>query len=352
MYFKGLLTMNHLSRIIFSMTVLAMGCKVAICQEAEVKTYIPDQPKWAKIIRDLPNPVEIRTFKVDGIPSACYVYIPEHSKPLPLLLILGGDTGVSMTVRHYAPHAEQNKYIAVWILPAGRDTKDAFDKKRAAAGIPAGRQGNLQTLKQVILPGQGKRLRTYIADVEERAKVDRSRIFATGLSIGGIRCHLIASESSDLIAGIVPGISSYYAGIPFNAKQPVSMLCVTAEQDSRIKAHVKSGLMLPVETTTNNYVKLNGITGQPQVRHLQDKDEQDGMSVRVESYQSGKNGALLESWVVEGGDHAAHGLSWEDYMPEKFKLANRPACHDFYLPDVVWEFCKKCPPRKLPAQID
>ena len=52
-------------------------------------------------------------------------------------------------------------------------------------------------------------------------------------------------------------------------------------------------------------------------------------------YPPGKDGRLVEAWIVQGGKHAPPGVSAPN------------SNNDVRLNDVLWEFFQRCPPRKI-----
>jgi len=54
-------------------------------------------------------------------------------------------------------------------------------------------------------------VRRILDQLETELKIDRSRVFATGLSAGGGMSFQLALEAPDLVAAIAP-----VAGLPFN----------------------------------------------------------------------------------------------------------------------------------------
>ena len=51
-----------------------------------------------------------------------------------------------------------------------------------------------------------KFVRAIVDDLASRYKIDRSQIFATGVSNGSIFCHYLAAKVADLFADIAPVI--------------------------------------------------------------------------------------------------------------------------------------------------
>jgi polyhydroxybutyrate depolymerase len=65
--------------------------------------------------------------------------------------------------------------------------------------------------------------RSLLDDLATVANVDANRVFATGLSNGGIMSHYVASELSDRIAAVAPVGGPLMMPAP-NAKRAVSVM--------------------------------------------------------------------------------------------------------------------------------
>jgi poly(3-hydroxybutyrate) depolymerase len=321
--------------------VIAATCVSAPAWGAEeAEAYLPEFPPWAKIIEALPNPVEVRTVQVDGHEQTYRVYVPDHTEPLPVLLAYPGRSGVfDRLLRFYAPLAEEKKFIAVF---------PEFPNRKLIAEVNALMQkGGVEAALPMIAKNAMRDVataRAVLADVIERSQVDRSRVFAVGTSQGGIFCHTLASQASDVVAGIVPLIGSMeVSNLEFNPKYPVSVLSIISEKDSVIARATQRGILAPTDKILARYREQNGLVGEPEVSWLPDIDPGDEVKVRVERYRPGKGGVLFEWWVAEGADHAVHGYPREGDKPRNRKGVSQ----DFFLPDLVWDFMQRCPPREL-----
>lgn len=100
--------------------------------------------------------------------------------------------------------------------------------------------------------GFGYAMRNYVDDIgfvgyllgllKSNYSIDARRIYATGISNGGILCHLLAAELSDQIAAIAPIVAT--AGgrareqtqwtVPRTPKQPVSIIAFNGALDQRV----------------------------------------------------------------------------------------------------------------------
>jgi polyhydroxybutyrate depolymerase len=199
-------------------------------------------------------------------------------------------------------------------------------------------------------------LRKVVEDVAGRHKIDRSRIFATGVSNGAFMSHRLAAEASDTIAAIAPVIGGMGPSIAkgFGPNHPVSILIIQGDADPLVPIDggevglgwVRRGQTVSTRDTLDRYVKLNGNQGQPSVSKI-DADPDDGTTVEVTKYPDGPNGFKTHFYLVKNGGHAWPGRP--QYMPES---VIGKASQDFFASEVICEFFKGCPSRTIANSME
>jgi polyhydroxybutyrate depolymerase len=117
-------------------------------------------------------------------------------------------------------------------------------------------------------------IRALIEDLARRVPIDRTRIYATGLSNGAMMAYRLAVEAPDLITAIAP-VAGAMVCVPFKAGRPVSILHIHSVDDPR--ALYAGGLgppfpftnarvqHPPVEQTISHWVEFDGCARQPKV---------------------------------------------------------------------------------------
>jgi polyhydroxybutyrate depolymerase len=142
--------------------------------------------------------------------------------------------------------------------------------------------------------------RALLDDLATVVNVDAGRVFATGLSNGGIMSHYVASELSDRIAAIAPVGGPLMMDAP-NAKHPVPVMHFhgTADEFAPFKGGYGKGSFgrskgvtdfRSVEHTIQSWVKANGCNPEPKVEPLPDKAD-DGMKVTRKTWSGGRTAA-------------------------------------------------------------
>ena len=164
--------------------------------------------------------------------------------------------------------------------------------------------------------------------------------------------HRLASEASDMVAGIAPVAAAMTPEMAenFRPKYPVSILIINGDGDPivpfaggdiRIAKGQSRGKIVSAHETLAKYVDRNGNHGEPTVSTL-DADPHDGTSVEITKYPDGRGGEKTWFYDVKNGGHTWPGRPL--YLPE---IVIGKASQDFSATDVIWQFFKGCPPRAL-----
>jgi polyhydroxybutyrate depolymerase len=153
-----------------------------------------------------------------------------------------------------------------------------------------------------------------IDDLGAVLKVDPDRVYATGMSNGGMMCYRLASELSDRIAAIAP-VSGTMATQGIQATRPVSVMHVHGTEDGLVPyGGLKSrgrGRMIDfasVEASVASWAKFNGCPTEARVEEeLPDRDPGDGTRVKRSEWGPGREGSLVVLDRIEGGGHTWPG---------------------------------------------
>ncbi len=108
--------------------------------------------------------------------------------------------------------------------------------------------------------------RAVINDIAERGCIDRSRVYATGMSNGGFLSHRLACEASDLIAAIGPVAG--VLGIDSSActpDRPVPVVHFHGTTDTLVPYDGRVNGFESVADTIAGWVERNGCTEAPEV---------------------------------------------------------------------------------------
>ena len=165
--------------------------------------------------------------------------------------------------------------------------------------------------------------RVVIEDLSRRIPVNRSRIYATGLSNGAMMAYRLAVEASDLVAAIAPVAGSQV--IAFHPAQPLPIMHIHSVDDPR--ALYKGGLgppfpftnvqvlHPPVEQVISRWVAFNGCPSEPHAeRMVHGAGKTAAFTATRMVYAPCKDGTEVVLWKLTGSGHVWPGGQL-DYLP-------------------------------------
>lgn len=169
-------------------------------------------------------------------------------------------------------------------------------------------------------------------DISKRIKVDRDRVFVTGLSNGGAMAHRLACERSESIAAIAPvaGALQFAVSGTCEPTRPVGILHIHGADDPCWKyeggepecAIGQSGKNhVGVESSMSRWASILGCEGQPDEDRLPDTAS-DGTTTLRRTWSD--CGTRLQLLKVEGGGH-----TWPNGQPYLGESVVGKVTHDF-----------------------
>ena len=176
-------------------------------------------------------------------------------------------------------------------------------------------------------------INAVLKQIKEKYSIDEKRVYATGLSNGGMMCYLIASELSELFAAVAPVAGAMFDTTSSNPKSEVSMIIFNSADDLHVPYNGGAGEKslvdveyLPVETTVNLWVdKYNAF--------LMSKSES---SAFFKTNYKNSNGTEIVLYKMLSGGH-----SWPG--GEKIRRFADNPIKSVSATDLIWEFFKNNP---------
>jgi polyhydroxybutyrate depolymerase len=278
---------------------------------------------------------------VDGRERTYIVQAPKRPRgPLPVVFFFhgGGGRGANMAAVGFREMVAKEQFLAVY--PDG--WRGNWNDGRNAPRIRSQQEG----------VDDVKFIREIVEDLAHRYEIDRSRIFATGASNGGIFCHYLAAKAADLFAGIAPVIGGLAEPVAstFKPSHPISLLVIQGDADplvpiggGPIAGSDRGGRVIATEEMLKKYLAHNGIIDPPLVEELPDRDPNDGTITEIWRWPPGRDGVRVEYYLVKGGGHTMPGRSTGGMLREMFV---GKTSRDFDGLEVIWNFFKSCPPRR------
>lgn len=253
---------------------------------------------------------------------------------LPLVIVLhgGGGTGAgmqSLTRGGWDALADAEGFVVVY--PDGIEKQWNDGRKIAEARAMRENIDDVGFISALI---------DHLARV---GNVDRARVYAAGISNGGMMSQRLACDSSDKVAaiGVIAVSMSEDLAAMCKPTKPISVLLMPGTDDPLVPyqggeigfANRKRGIALSVPATAKFWVTHNNCALSPTVSREPDKDPRDGTRVRKEVYAPCREGSQVIVYVIEGGGHT--WPSGSQYLPE---VIVGKTSRDIDANQVLWNF--------------
>jgi polyhydroxybutyrate depolymerase len=277
-----------------------------------------------------------RSVEVGKLKRSYLVHVParyDRARPTPVVLAFhGGGSNPEQMVRFCGLNGKADEAGFIVVYPSGTG------RLEGALTWNAGNCCAYAMFQQVDDVGF---VRSLLDDLARAANVDANRIYATGMSNGGMICYRLAAELSERIAAIAP-VSGPMGTETCSPKRPVSVIHFHGTDDQF--APFQGGVGSRSSTGTNFYsvehsirawIKANGCPEKPVVVQLP-KTLDDGTSVERQTYGPGKDASEVVLIKIEGGGH-----TWPGREPRLAFLGR--STKNISANDALWDFFQKHP---------
>ena len=259
------------------------------------------------------------------------------TRPTPLVIALhgGGGTGQGMPkLTGFNAVADKENFVIVY--------PDGIEKRwNDGRGIQQYRT-QIQNIDDVGF------ISALINQLSNELNIDAKKIYATGISNGGMMSHRLGCELSQRIAAISPVASN----LPVNMasvwvpSRPVPVLIINGTDDPLVPwdggdihfGQTTLGEVLSVTDTVKFWTTRDQCFSLSIITRLPDKDPSDGTKVRKEIYGGCKDGVEVILYAIDGGGHTWPGGL--QYLPES--IIGRTS-REFNASEVIWQFFKEHP---------
>ncbi|MGE3316815.1 MAG: PHB depolymerase family esterase [Planctomycetaceae bacterium] len=275
-----------------------------------------------------------RSLTVDGHERSYFIHIPpkyDSSKPTPVVLILhGAGTNDRITVHFTGMNSKSDEAGFVAAYPNGTGT-GPFLTWNAGGMTGKWAEGRPDDVKFVA---------RLLEDLATVVNVDSRRVYATGMSNGGMMCYRLAAELSERIAAIAP-VAGTMAIAEAKPKRPVPVLHFHGTADTFVsfegpnRRAPRFMTLKSVDETVRCWCEINGCPETPTVSELPNKAD-DGMTVKRKSFGPGKNDVEVVLFEIDGGGH-----TWPGQKPVVGFIGRSTL--DISANDLIWEFFQKHP---------
>jgi len=277
-----------------------------------------------------------RSLVVSGRERNYLVHVPksfDSAKPVAVVLAFHGGGSNAAQMVHFSGLDEKGDeagFLAVF--PNGTGRTEQFLTWNA---------GNCCGYAQHEKIDDVEFVRRLLDDLAHVANVDADRIYATGMSNGGMMAYLLAAELSDRIAAIAP-VGGPMGTKECHPKRPVPVMHFHGADDKfapfqggRGERSLSQTEFFSVEHSIGCWVKANGCRGEPVISEER-VNVADGTRVTRKAWLDGKGGAEVVLFEIAGAGH-----TWPGRKPPLLYLGK--STQNLSANDAMWEFFKRHP---------
>jgi polyhydroxybutyrate depolymerase len=264
---------------------------------ARTATFTPTSPSSSLPAGDI-----TRKLMHDGLERSYILYVPASIKwnqPVSLVFLFHGGTGnaeSAIRMSGFNKVADENGFLVAYPNGTSRVSSDIFLTWNGGNCCGFAQQKNVDDVGFV---------RAIISDLQSVAKIDSKRIYASGMSNGGILSQRLACEAADVFAAIAP-VAGTLNFSPCSPSQPISVIEFHGTDDQHIPY---GGGFGPKSLVNVNFVSVMDSVGfwssfnkcylQPQTDSVGD--------IKHEVWSGCEESTSVELYTINGGGHAWPG---------------------------------------------
>ena len=269
-----------------------------------------------------------------GLDRSYLLHLPDPlpNNPLPLVVVLhggGGSAESAAKMTGFDAEADQGGFIVVY--PEGTDRGHPLLSLFGKPGFLTWNAGSCCGYAQQNQVDDVGFIRAVVAQVIKDDGADPKRVYATGISNGGMMAYRLACEASDVFAGIAP-VSAIQEVQDCKPAQAMSVFHIHGADDQNVpigggvgkKAHEKE-VRAPVQESIDFWVKQDGCSV---TVHSKESD------VDMTNYGGCKDGSEVAYFVILDGGHAwPGGQRIANFLDEPSTALNATS--------EIWRFLKE-----------
>jgi polyhydroxybutyrate depolymerase len=252
------------------------------------------------------------TIEHGGRLRSAIVHVPARAsakRTLPVILNFHGGGGHGANEQQYSLMdrlADRENFIAVYPNGTGR-LGDRLLTWNAGTCCAYAALNNIDDVGFV---------RALLAELSSKLPIDRRRVFATGMSNGGMMAHRLAAEASDLIAAIAP-VAGGMVVPTIRSSRAIAVMHIHSVDDPRALytgglgpsfPMTKSQVFHPnIDQMIAKWVNHNGCAAEPAVTDRRTDRAARGHTATKFVYSKCRDGAEVVLWKLTGAGHVWPG---------------------------------------------
>jgi len=279
----------------------------------------------------------VRSLRIGEETRTYLAHVPKKydpKRPTPVVLVLhGAFANAEITVRFTGMNAKADEAGFIAVYPNGTGFANM---------LLFWNSGPTRAPTARVAPDDVAFIGKVLDDLATVANVDPKRVYACGMSNGGMMCYRLAAEMPERIAAIAP-VSGTMVIDKAAPNRPVPVMHFHGLADAIVRyggsATDPSRTRLidykSVDETMKIWAKIDGCAEKPKEERLPDTAH-DGTSVTKKTFGGGKDGAEVVLFAIDGGGH-----TWPGHNPVVQFLGKSTKNID--ADDLIWDFFKRHP---------
>lgn len=314
---------------------LSLACLLPASQAQDsLRDRLKARMEQRRAERSNPAPAALEELQVQG--RKVLVHVPaalDPAQPAPLVLALHGGGGHAEFMADDAHYALQKKADEAGFIVAFPNGYSKLPGERFATWNAGGCCGDARDrgVDDVAFA------RAVVAAVQARWRVDPARVFATGMSNGGMMAHRLACEAADVFRAVA-SVAGTDATDRCTPSRPISVLHIHARDDTHVLFDGGAGPgafrdtskvmnFVSVPETVSRWVARDRCTAPPQ-RSL------DVPGAYCETHTGCADGREVQLCVTETGGHTWPGAP-------TVRRGKPGASTALDANDVIWRFFER-----------
>ncbi len=272
--------------------------------------------------------------KHDGRTRTYLAHLPkgyQGSGPMPVVLAFHGGGGSSQIMAKdefygWISKSDEKGFIVIFPNGTGPFRGGKFATWNAGSCCAYARDNNVDDVGFI---------RELIRDAKERFPIDEKRVFATGMSNGGMFSYTLACSMADVFTAIA-SVTGTDGNAQCSPQKPIAVLHIHAKDDTHVLFNGGAGKdafkdlskvteFVSVPDTIGLWVKRNGCEENP--RRVLNVD-----GAYCDLYENCQAGSQVKLCVTETGGHSWPGAK---ATPRKKSI---PPSQAIDATDVIWDF--------------
>jgi polyhydroxybutyrate depolymerase len=267
----------------------------------------------------------------NGLERSYILYTPastDWSQPIPLVFVFHGGTGnaeSAIFMSGFNEVADANGFLVVYPNGTGPLDDDKLLTWNVGTCCGFAQRNNVDDVGFV---------RAIADEIKSMTNIDTNRIYATGMSNGGMLSHRLACEASDLFAAVAP-VAGTLNFPSCNPAESISVIEFHGTDDQNLPYDGGKGTdslvdvdFVSVQDSVEFWVSFNGCNPQPQTESFED--------IQHEAWRGCAESASVELYTIIGGGHSWPG--GEQGWPGSDKPTQTISASQ-----LIWEFFEKHP---------